>query len=319
MITYPDFIAKKMLVVSSDQLRDLRFANENVVIEEDGKIIQQVSLHTVFSIIVIGDCTITSRLIGELKKHGIILALLRQNFTVVEVLGGEMNGNTLLRELQYRRDGDDLEIAKRIVENKIYSEQLIIDKIREKTDIQKETIGQLAKLRASARDATENDSLLGIEGSAAKAYFSTYFDGMDWLKRSPRTKFDVNNVLLDIGYTFLFHFIEALLLLYGFDVYHGVYHKQFYARKSLVCDIQEPFRCIVDEALRKAYNLGQISEKDFGHANGGYFILPPMVKKYTVIFFNAIIGNKEEMYAYVQLYYRYIMDNTREFPKFVPK
>jgi len=81
--------------------------------------------------------------------------------------------------------------------------------------------------------------------------------------RYPRTKIDKNNLLLDMGYTFLFHFIETLLCLYGFDLYEGFYHKRFYQRKSLVCDVQEPFRCIIDEALKKAYNLGRISEKDF--------------------------------------------------------
>lgn len=214
MISYLDYIAKHMLVVFAENVRELRFANENIVVEEDGKIIEQVSLHTIFSIIVIGDCSITTRLIKDLKKHGIVLLLLRENFQIIDIIGSEMNGNTLLRCAQYQHEDADLSIAKRIVENKIYSEQLILNKIREKTNIQKETIDTLAKLRISVRNTQKNDSLLGIEGSAAKIYFSTYFDKMEWLRRSPRTKFDVNNVLLDIGYTFLFHFIESLLLLY---------------------------------------------------------------------------------------------------------
>ncbi len=87
MLTRPDFLAKNMMVLFSEQMRNLRFANENVVIEEDGKIIQQVSLHTIFVILVIGECSITTKLILELKKHGIILALLKQNFEVIDILG----------------------------------------------------------------------------------------------------------------------------------------------------------------------------------------------------------------------------------------
>ena len=52
---------------------------------------------------------------------------------------------------------------------------------------------------------------------------------------------------MDIGYTYLFNFIDALLRLYGFDTYLGFYHKEFYQRKSLVCDVVEPFRCIIDK------------------------------------------------------------------------
>ena len=95
---------------------------------------------------------------------------------------------------------------------------------------------------------------------------------MDWMGRYPRTKIDKNNLLLDMGYTFLFHFLEALLLLYGFDIYEGFYHRRFYQRKSLVCDIEEPFRAIIDEAMRKSFNLGQIKNSDFGFTNGQYFL-----------------------------------------------
>ena len=95
---------------------------------------------------------------------------------------------------------------------------------------------------------------------------------MDWIGRYPRTKIDKNNLLLDMGYTFLFHFLKALLLLYGFDIYEGFYHRRFYQRKSLVCDIEEPFRAIIDEAMRKSFNLGQIKDSDFGFANGQYFL-----------------------------------------------
>jgi CRISPR-associated protein Cas1 len=51
--------------------------------------------------------------------------------------------------------------------------------------------------------------------------------------------------------------------MYGFDVYVGILHTQFFHRKSLVCDLEEPFRPIGDAAILKAMNLGQVSEKDF--------------------------------------------------------
>lgn len=41
------------------------------------------------------------------------------------------------------------------------------------------------------------------------------------------------------------------------DVYCGVLHTMFYMRKSLVCDVMEPFRAIVDEQVKKSLNLGQ--------------------------------------------------------------
>ena len=75
---------------------------------------------------------------------------------------------------------------------------------------------------------------------------------------------------MDIGYTQIFNFIDSILRLYGFDTYKGVYHKLFFARKSLACDIEEPFRSIIDKALLKAHNLNQINPDDFVFEKGGF-------------------------------------------------
>ncbi len=48
-----------------------------------------------------------------------------------------------------------------------------------------------------------------------------------------------------------------MLYIYGFDVFCGVLHRQFYMRKSLVCDVIEPFRPIIDLQIRKA-NDGEL-------------------------------------------------------------
>lgn len=71
----------------------------------------------------------------------------------------------------------------------------------------------------------------------------------------PRTRADIPNLLMDIGYTFIYNFVEANLNLYGFDIYKGFYHQLFFERKSLVCDLVEPFRCLIDKQIRKMYNL----------------------------------------------------------------
>jgi CRISPR-associated protein Cas1 len=154
-------------------------------------------------------------------------------------------------------------MARTCISNKIHNQEALLAKIRAKNDILRDTADKLHLLAGDAIICGRVERLLGIEGNAARYFFHEYYREMDWIGRYPRTKIDRNNLLLDMGYTFLFHFIEAMLCLYGFDLYEGFYHTRFYQRKSLVCDIEEPFRPIIDEAIRKAYNLGQVSEKDF--------------------------------------------------------
>lgn len=273
MLAKSDFIQKQMVVIFSYELKNLSFRNENIYIEEDGKIINQISLHRVFTIFLIGDATISTRLVTKLKSFGITLVLLRNNLELIDVIGNDLNGNILLREKQYTTFRDEKErmlFAKICISNKIQNQELLLEKIRKKDEILKNTSKKLHTLAGSASVSEDSKQLLGIEGNAAKYFFHEYYRDMDWIGRYPRTKIDKNNTLLDMGYTFLFHFIEALLVLYGFDIYEGFYHTRFYQRKSLVCDIEEPFRPIIDEALRKAFHLGQIRDADFVFKNGQY-------------------------------------------------
>jgi CRISPR-associated protein Cas1 len=123
---------------------------------------------------------------------------------------------------------------------------------------------------------------------------------------------------MDIGYTYLFSLIEAMLNLYGFDLYKGVLHQCFYQRKSLVCDLVEPFRCIIDYQLRKADNLGQIKKEDFIEIKGQYKLSYEKSKIYTKWLLHALLKQKEAMFYYTQEYYRWFMKNKslEEFPYF---
>ena len=127
---------------------------------------------------------------------------------------------------------------------------------------------------------------------------------MVWQKS--RTK-DPTNTLLDIGYTLLFNFIEGLLNLYGFDLYRGVYHKKFYQRKSLVCDLVEPFRPAIDSRIRKAYSLGQVNKEDFNLTQGQYRLYGEKSRSYIKFLLEEIVIHKQGMFKYVQQYYRSFM------------
>lgn len=128
--------------------------------------------------------------------------------------------------------------------------------LRNKNELLLEAIeildGHIEKLKELQPDLNK---IMGIEGSAARTYFPQMFNNVKWKGRKARIKCDYINASLDIGYTILFNLIDALLNVYGFDEYYGVFHRCFYMRKSLVCDLQEPFRPIIDYATRKAVNL----------------------------------------------------------------
>lgn len=159
---------------------------------------------------------------------------------------------------------------------------------------------------------------MGIEGSAARVYFPRVFSNVNWKGRKPRIKNDYINTTLDIGYTMLFNIVDAILQVYGFDTYYGVFHKCFYMRKSLVCDIMEPMRPIIDYQVRKAINLEQCKVEDFDAYNNRWVLKYKNSPEYVKFLMKAILDYKEEIFIYIQSYYRYFMKrkSASELPRF---
>jgi CRISPR-associated endonuclease Cas1 len=120
-------------------------------------------------------------------------------------------------------------------------------------------------------------------------------------------KNDELNVMLDIGYTILFNYIECYLRMFGFDLYKGVFHSQWFKRKSLVCDIMEPFRCIIDRTIRSALNKKQFSLSDFVCQKGEFKLKYEECGKYYQTFFDTLIQYKSDTFLFIQSFYRNFM------------
>jgi len=126
------------------------------------------------------------------------------------------------------------------------------------------------------------------------------------------------NTMLDIGYTKLFNIVDAMLSSYGFDTFKGVLHQEFYNRKSLVCDIVEPFRPIIDLKIKKAFNLGQIKEEDFIISQNQFLLLGKKAVPYSSMLLKELLQYKLNIFSYIQSYYRFFMKehNFDKFPFF---
>ena len=318
MLTLPDFREKQILFIQAENglENNIKFNNDNVVYSKDGKIINKMSCHKVFAIFIIGDLTISSVLIRNALQYGVSIFLLKKNLEVYATIGAKAEGNYLLRIKQYNLQ-NELFLSKQITKNKI-SNQLILLKNNKKISNEDYKISK-KDLFNKIDNAKDNNQLLGIEGSFAKNFFNLYFKELEWYRRMPRAKVDIYNVLMDMGYTFIFNYVDSLLRIYGFDTYKGFYHQLFFQRKSLTCDLVEPFRCIIDKQLLKSYNLKQINKKDFKYANGRYFLKYSESREYAKIFLEAIMKNKEEIFCYTRDFYRFILNDKndqKDFPIF---
>ncbi len=306
MLNVNDFSKKQIIVLLANQGDKLSFSNDNIVVrDKDGKIKHQSTCYRLFMIFIVGNISITSGLIQRSKKFGFAICLMSTTFKVYEVLGSRMEGNTLLRKHQYAYSETD--IGRKIEQNKITNQTEVLKQIRNKSEYLKEGINLLENLSSTLESETDYLTIMGIEGNAAKIYFPRMFENVKWNGRKPRIKNDYINVTLDIGYTMLFNIVDAILQVYGFDTYYGVFHKCFYMRKSLVCDIMEPMRPIIDYSVRKAINLGQCKEEHFEEYNRRWCLKYKNNPAYIQFLMTSILEFKNDVFMYIQKYYRYIM------------
>lgn len=306
MLDRPDFVKKQIIVMFANRGEKISFRNDNVIIsDKDGKVKYQITCYLIFILFVVGDTSITTGIIRRAKKFDFVICLMTQSFKLYSIIGNRMEGNTLLHRKQYEYQG--IEIAKFLVENKIKNQRQSINAIRKKSIANKEAIEKLDGYLQNIISIQDDKTLLGLEGSAARVYFPQIFDITNWKGRKPRIKSDYINATLDIGYNLLFNMIDSLLQVYGFDVYCGVYHKEFYMRKSLVCDLVEPLRPIIDMKVRKAINLKQCKQDDFELIQGQYCLNYKKSPSYISLLMEAILEQKENIFLYIQDYYRGFM------------
>ena len=130
MLQLPDFKQKQIVIINpkkGSSINDLKFKNENIVLQREGKIINQVSVHKLMAVYVLGEATFTSVLVKKLKRFGVSVYLLNGNLEEYAAINAVADGNYLLRERQYGFK-NDLIFAKNLVKNKCFNQLELMKK-----------------------------------------------------------------------------------------------------------------------------------------------------------------------------------------------
>ena len=311
MISLPDFKEKQILFVNTEwgKPSHLRFYNDNIVFEKERKIVDRVSVHKAFAVFICGDLSLTTNFLKQAKEHGVSIFFLKNNFEMYGGLATTAEGHYLLRMKQYGlSEKEQLEMAKMIVLNKLTNQNSLMQERSDK-EVCFKNQAVFEEYVKKVKNVKNQEELLGLEGNFSRQYFSCIFNDFKWRRRAPRTKEDIINFLMDMGYTFLFNFVDSLLRLHGFDTYKGFYHKLFFQRRSLACDVMEPFRFLIDKKIIKYLNLKQIDEKDFNIVNGSYQLPFDKNSKYASLFLSCLMEQKEPIFDFVHSFYRHTMDD----------
>lgn len=278
----------------------LRLEHDTLKVDIEKKTVLQIPLHHLGGIVAFGNVLLSPFLIHRCADDGRSIVWLTRSGRFKARTSGMTSGNVLLRRAQHAAldcKETTLNLAKYIVAGKLQNARTVLlrsarenpapdeeSALRLAAKTHAEAIRQLPKLRYL-------DEVRGVEGDAAKAYFSVFnhmirsnrddfvFNGRN--RRPPR---DPINALLSFVYGMLRNECSAALESIGLDPQVGFLHALRPGRHSLALDLMEEFRAVfADRFVLTLINLGQIKASDFVTRPGGAVELKEDARKALVV------------------------------------
>ncbi len=263
---------------------------ETAVVRVDREVVLRVPLHNIEGIVCFGRVSCTPQLMGRCAERDVAVSFLTERGRYIARVQGPISGNVLLRREQYRRaDDDDLivTLARAFVSAKIANCRRIAQRAR-RDHFRKEDGGEL---EAALNDMVQNlrtlqtstsvNSIRGIEGDAARTYFSIFDcfitrqeDEFRFGRRSRRPPLDRINALLSFLYTLLVRDVSSALEAVGLDPQVGFLHRDRPGRPGLALDIMEELRPVLgDRVALSVINRRQVRSQGFEiSATGGVYM-----------------------------------------------
>ncbi|HEO71817.1 MAG TPA: CRISPR-associated endonuclease Cas1 [Candidatus Hydrogenedentes bacterium] len=262
-------------------------------------------------LVLCGNVSVTAQTIHLLCEEGVPIVHLSMGHWFYGLTQGLGLRNAFLRASQFRVADDApkcLELARQIVTAKVSGQRTLLR--RNASDLSQRALDDLAEQMQHAALATSIETLLGVEGAAAKVYFANFSrmiksDALptewDFQNRNRRPPRDPINALLSFGYAMLAKECTIALLAEGFDPYWGFYHRPRHGRPGLALDLMEEFRTlVVDSAVLTSLNTGMVGQNGFEMTKAGCAMRPAARKA----FIRAYEGRLDQLVTHPVFEYR---------------
>ncbi len=256
-----------------------------LTVKKDGQLLANARLADTDHLVIMGNVSISEQAVHVLCEAAIPIVHCSTGHWFYGVTHGIEMRSAFSKAAQFRAAQDDharCALARAVVIAKIANQRTLL-----RRNGRPPSEEALIELRGSLRDAERArsvDELLGIEGNAARCYFSRFgttlrppsggveFEFGDRNRRPPR---DPVNAMLSFGYAILAKECTVALLGVGLEPHWGFYHAPRHGRPALALDLMEEFRpLIVDSAVITAINTGMVKPSDFTRGKSGCLLKP---------------------------------------------
>ncbi len=195
-------------------------------------------------------------------------------------------------------------------------------------------LDSLSEYRRRAERASFAETLLGLEGMAAKTYFQGFFEVLngrhdfDINDRNRRPPRDPVNAVLSFVYSLLVKELTVVLQAVGFDPMLGFFHRPRYGRPSLALDVAEEYRPLIgDSVTLMVFNNGEVDHSSFLERMGSVTLTESGRKSVIAAFERRLDQEVTHPIFGYRVSYRRIMEVqarllartvTGELPEYVP-
>jgi len=257
---------------------DARLRIEGVLLRvESDETDRELRLDEISMVALHGGAEVTVPCLQTLARAGVPVVLMSATGYYLGQMTDLSGQQAAVRRAQYRVAADPaqcLVIARDLVAAKLQATARLA---RRRGGARTPLVRQIDKAAAASARARTLDSLRGIEGAAAAAWYGAFpefldrddplfvFDGRT--RRPPR---DAVNALLSYLYAVASGIAASAAAAHGLDPTVGFYHVERPGRPALALDLVEPLRvAVVDAAVLAAINNGEFGDEDFRSGDDG--------------------------------------------------
>lgn len=245
-------------------------AGERLVVKLKGETVSECRIHDVSQVNVFGNVQVTTQALHELLARQVPVCYFSYGGWFHGWSAGLSHKNIELRIAQFATAANpdaSLALARSFTAGKIRNGRTILRRNLEADPDR--VLDRLNELAQQAEQAGSAESLLGLEGTAARLYFGGFarllkggeaFRFDDRNRRPPR---DPINAVLSYLYAMLAKDLTITVQSVGFEPMLGFYHRPRYGRPALALDLAEEFRPLIAEST--ALTLINGGELDAAH------------------------------------------------------
>ena len=293
-------------------------------VRQKGTVMATARLLDISQVSLFGSVMVSAGALHELCERGVPVCHFSFGGWFYGITHGLSHKNVELRLAQFRVAEDPqraLAIAAKMIAGKVRNCRTLLR--RNHTGEIQAVLRELARIGDLVDHADSTETLLALEGAAAKAYFA-HFGGLlkaneegtsrfDFGARNRRPPADPVNSLLSFLYAILTKDVTVTLQSVGFDPMLGFFHRPRYGRPSLALDLMEEFRpLIADSTVLSMINNREVGESDFVQ-RGGAVALTGEGRKKVLAAYERRMGTevKHPIFRYTVSYRRLLEVQAR--------